>query len=253
MLGRATPSTSTWLVTAAHAASIGSSISSRVPSLVDMAGSWIDLTRPVSAHVNASALDLPMIANFHGSVGSSPNGDWDISHTKGGVSPGGVRPVDLFAVNSLEIPPFAGCGNSASHGTHNGCGRMLVGGAQVEATSTRYRADEVARRGRTSNGLAIDSRMRMLFEQPGVLWKLNITNPSDEPSTATDVEFELSAMVNELAHVAWVQPLPYDPANFSYTLFGASAGTGLRGIVSLGKAALRTPALRPAVRLRITY
>ena len=89
----------------------------------------------------------------------------------------------------------------------------------------------------------------MLFEQPGVLWKLNITNPSDEASTATDVEFELSAMVNELAHVAWVQPLPYDPSNFSYTQFGASAGTGLRGIASLGKPALRTPALRPAVRL----
>lgn len=233
---------SAWLVTAAATSSV-----SAVPSLEDLAGSWIDLTRPLSAHVNASQLDLPMIVNFHGSVGSSPNGDWDVSHTKGGVSSGGVRPVDLFAINSLEIPPFVGCGNSASHGTHNGCGRMLVDGLQVQATSTRYRADEVARRGHTSNGLAVDSRMRMLFEQSGVLWKLNITNPSDEPSTAADVEFELSAMANELAHVAWVQPLPYDPANFSYTEFRATAG-GLRGIASLGKSALRTPALRPAVR-----
>lgn len=243
---------STCVVTAAHAVAAAAASADGavggVPSLVDMAGSWIDLTRPVSEHVNASQLDLPMIANFHGSVGSSPNGDWDISHTKGGVSSGGVRPVDMFAINSLEIPPFAGCGNSANHGTHNGCGRMLVGGKQVEVTSTRYRADEVARRGYTTNGLAVDSRLRMLFEKPGVLWRLNVTNPSDTPSTAADFEFELSAMVNELAHVAWVQPLPYDPANFSYTEFIASAGVRLRGIASMGKSELRTSARRPAVR-----
>ena len=50
---------------------------------------------------------------------------------------GGVRPVDLFAINSLEIPPFAGCGNSAAHGTPNGCGRLLVNGAQLNATAVR--------------------------------------------------------------------------------------------------------------------
>ena len=91
----------------------------------------------------------------------------------------------------------------------------------------------------------------MLFEQAGVLWKLNITNPTDTASAAVDVEFELSAMVNKLAHVAWVQTLPYDPANFTYTeLSRVSADVGLRGIVSLGKPALQTPALKPAVRFR---
>jgi hypothetical protein len=224
-----------------------------VPTLTDMAGSWIDLTRPVSAHVNSTELDLPMIANFHGSVGSSPNGDWGVSHTQGGVSHFGVRPVDLFAINSLEIPPFVGCGNSAAHGTANGCGRMLIGGDHVAATSTRYRADEVARRGSAANGLAVDSRMRMLFEQAGVLWQINLTNPSNVPTVATDVTFELSAMVNEVAHVAWVQPLPYDPANFSFSALSpaAAAGgaTGLRGAISVGKPALATPALRPAASL----
>eukprot|EP01052_Picozoa_sp_SAG31_P011144 SAG31_NODE_625_length_13462_cov_3.785153_13_plen_169_part_00 len=113
------------------------------PSLDEMAGDWIDLTRPVSAHVNSSELDLPMISNFHGSCGSSPNGDWGVSRARGGVSSSGVRPVDLFAVNSLEIPPFAGCGNAASRGTPDGCGRLLIDQQQVVATSIQYRADQV--------------------------------------------------------------------------------------------------------------
>lgn len=105
-----------------------------VPSLTEMAGDWLDLTKPVSAHVNSSQLDLPVIANFHGSVGSSPNGDWGAHADVGGVTAGGVRPVDVFALNSLEIPPFAGCGNSAAHGTPNGCGRLLVDGAHGTAS-----------------------------------------------------------------------------------------------------------------------
>jgi hypothetical protein len=212
-----------------------------VPSLVDMAGDWIDLTKPISTHVNSSRLDLPMIANFHGSVGSAPNGDWGVSRDRGGVTAGGVRPVDLFALNSLEIPPFAGCGNSRAHGTPDGCGRLLVGGQQVEASATRYRADEVARRGTAANGLLVSSAMRMLFEQAGVLWQINLTNPS-ATSLAADVEFELSAMVTEQAHVAWVQPLPYDPANFTYTRLGGR----LHGVLSVGKPSLANPAVRPA-------
>ena len=222
----------------AHAAAV-------VPSLHDLAGNWVDLTKPVSAHVNASHLDLPIVANFHGSAGSSPNGDWGSSHT-GGVSFHGVRPVDLFALNSLEIPPFAGCGNSAAHGTPFGCGRLLVGGQHVDAAATRYQADEVQRRSspRAAGGLTAASAMRMLFEASGVLWELKFTNPSTAPIVA-DVLLELPAMVHEYAHVAWVQPLPYDPSNFTYT----SLGNGLRGVLSVGKASLTTPSMRPAASL----
>ena len=78
--------------------------------------------------MNASQLDLPIIANFHGSVGSCPAGAWQAGQRGGNSHKDGVRPVDLFALNSLEIPPFAGCGNSAAHGTTNGCGRLLLDG-----------------------------------------------------------------------------------------------------------------------------
>ena len=71
------------------------------PSLDELAGDWIDLTVPFSAHTQSSDLDLPVITNFYGSVGCAP---------------AAVRPVDLFAINSLEIYPFAGCGNSAANG-----------------------------------------------------------------------------------------------------------------------------------------
>ena len=134
-----------------------------VPTLLEMQGSWIDLTKPISAHVNSSALDLPMIANFHGSVGSAPNGDWGVHKDQGGVVAGGVRPVDLLAINALEIPPFVGCGVSAAHGQPNGCGRMLIDGKSVAATATKYRADEVARRASTASGLLVDSRMRSKY------------------------------------------------------------------------------------------
>jgi len=229
------------------AALLGAAATSEsVPSLEAMAGDWLDLTKPVSAHVNASHLDLPIISNFHGSCGSSPNGDWGLAKAKGGVSPGHVTPVDLFALNSLEVPPFAGCGNSAAHGTPNGCGRLLLDGQQLAATSTRYRADEVARRATTASGLAVDSRMRMLFEKGGVMWQVNISN-SGSAAVSADVQFELSAMVTEYAHVAWVQSLPFDPRNFTYTQQTVVAAS--RGVLSVGKSFLHTDTTRPAASL----
>jgi hypothetical protein len=218
--------------------------SSAVPTLEAMAGLWLDLTRPASPHVNASFLDLPIVANFHGSVGCSPNGLWQ-GRSPGGAHQGGLRPVDMFAINSLEIPPFAGCGNSRAHGTIFGCGRMLVDGKHVEAAAVRYRADEIQRRsGDGSGGLRVSSATRMLFEQPGVMWEVNITN-ADSTAAAADVEFELPAMVNELAHVAWVQRLPFDPSNYTFTKLGG----GLHGVLSVGKAALATASTRPAASL----
>lgn len=231
-----------------------------VPSLEDLAGNWLDLTGPISAHANASLLDLPIISNFHGSVGSSPNGQWAAGHSSGGTTEGGVRPVDLFAPNSLEIPPFAGCGNSAAHGTPNGCGRLLINGVQVEATHIKYQADQVARQSRPAGGggLTVSSKMRMLFEEPGVLWLFNLSNPTDSAVTV-DFELELALMVNEFAHVAWVLELPYDPANFTYTELGgdpghqsqglggaALAGSGLRGVQSVGKPELNTASMLAA-------
>ena len=43
----------------------------------------------------------------------------------------------------------------------------------------------------------------VLFEDAGVLWQINLTNPTQKAITA-DLTFELGAMALELAHVAWV-------------------------------------------------
>ena len=67
------------------------------------------------ASLGAEQRDLATINNFWGAVG---------------IAPEGTRPVDMFAVNSLELPPFAGCGANPDSAPF-GCGRMLVDGAQV--------------------------------------------------------------------------------------------------------------------------
>ena len=213
------------------------------PTLVDLSGEWINIANPrISQHVNTSSIDLPIISNFHGSVGSNPNGDYDTNPHQRGISHKHVTPVDLFSMNSLEIPPFAGCGNSVDHNTPNGCGRMLLDGVQVVAEMTKYAAFEVARstRGVASLGLAVSSRMRMLFENQGVLWQLNFTNPSSTTTLKQDLTFELAAMVREYSHIAWVQSLPYNPHNFTYTPVANISASTLTGVMSVGNGGLVT-------------
>ena len=95
-----------------------------LPSVDDLAGEWLDPNEPVSvrAGLGAAARDLGVVNNFWGSAG---------------VAPQGVRPVDLVGVNSLELPPFVGCGAGQP------CGRLSLGGAAVTANSTKWAAYEV--------------------------------------------------------------------------------------------------------------
>lgn len=96
-------------------------------------------------------------------------------------------------------------------------------------------------------GLTLLTRTRMVFEQPAIVWQIDITNSADaRTSVAADVEFELTAMVNEYAHVSWVLPVPFDPTNFTYTKTGCTpSGGSICGVVAVGKAPA-TPSVRPA-------
>ena len=62
-------------------------------------------------YLTAEQRDLATINNFWGAVG---------------IAPEGTRPVDMFAVNSLELPPFAGCcgcaGQTGACGATGACG-----------------------------------------------------------------------------------------------------------------------------------
>lgn len=131
-----------------------------VPSLEELGSKWIDPNTPVSTNLpeqlGGEQRDLAVINNFWGSVG---------------IAPEGVRPVDLFAINSLELPPFAGCGRNAQSMPF-GCGRLLVNGQQSRAASTQWQAHQAGRRGScnatTTSGVAtvvdISSTTRMAFE-----------------------------------------------------------------------------------------
>lgn len=90
----------------------------------------------------------------------------------------------------------------------------------------------------------------MLFESNGVMWHINISNPTHHVATI-DVEFELAAMVLEFAHVAWVNQLPYNPANFSYSAYSSNAttGVGLTGVMSMGDQSWTSEQIRPAASL----
>ena len=129
-----------------------------------LVGTWFDPNAPVSQHAPGdypgSQRDLPTINNFWGSVG---------------VAPEGVRPVDLFAINALELPPFAGCGADQKQ-TPFGCGRFLVDGQHVMANATQWAAFEVKRRALLPSGLLVESTVRMPFEQNGVMWEVRLQN-----------------------------------------------------------------------------
>eukprot|EP00911_Craspedida_sp_UC1_P002047 UC1_evm1s1578 len=90
--------------------------------------------------------------------------------------------------------------------------------------------------------------MRMLFEGPGVMWKINVSRAlyASHEATPIDLEFEIPAMVSEYAHLSWVLPLPSDPADFTYTATRQAGSDGMVGVLSVGKEKLRTPAIRPA-------
>ena len=83
----------------------------------------------------------------------------------------------MFAVNSLEFPPFAGCG--AGPAQPYGCGRLSVDGAHVDATSTRWAAYEAGRRSSPlpGSGVVVSTATRLPFEQAGVMWELHFDNP----------------------------------------------------------------------------
>lgn len=164
-----------------------SALSSAVPTLEDLQSAWIDPNAAVS-NVSATGLkgdqrDLATINNFWGSVG---------------IAPEGVRPVDLFAVNSLELPPFAGCGATVGG---FGCGKLAVNGKHLAASATRWTAFEAGRRATLQpSGLEIESATRMVHEENAVLWTISLSNPSAE-DVVLNLDFDVAAPVRQYATV----------------------------------------------------
>eukprot|EP01047_Picozoa_sp_COSAG01_P055146 COSAG01_NODE_6107_length_3846_cov_1.891113_1_plen_378_part_00 len=188
----------------------------RLPSLTELGSAWVDPNKEVSAAaaVGPEQRDLATINNFWGA---------------GGIAPQTLRPVDLVAVNSLELPPYSGCGASMHAGSPSGfgCGRMLVDGVQVAAASTRWQSHEAGRRSAPLAGssVTVESAMRMPFEQNGVIWEVNFTAAAQQAATIR-IDFELAGMMNKRPTVGtWVYPTINTASSFNYTAL-ADSGSG---------------------------
>jgi hypothetical protein len=209
------------LLSLALTAAVGSA---QLPTVVDLGSQWMDPTKVVSqsAKVGPEQRDLATINNFFGA---------------GGIAPQTLRPVDLIAVNSLELPPYSGCGAAmdADSPSGYGCGRLLVDGLQPNVTATRWQTHEAGRRAAPlpGSGVAVESAMRMPFEQNGVMWEVHFTNPGTAAATIR-LDFELSAMMNTLPTVGtWVYPTINDAHAFNFSAVSDS-GSGHKGVLSCG-------------------
>ena len=220
------------LVAAAATAVVDGNDRGLAPSIVELSGRWVSLSENVSsrAALGRDARALPVINNFLGAVGVAPS-------VVG--APGGERPVDLFAINALELPPFAGCGASAiGAGAPFGCGRMLVDGAQVLAQGTKWAAHEARRRSAPlhGSGVVVESATRMPFEQHGVMWQMSFTAPATTAATVK-VDFELSAMVSRHSIGGWGWHADNAPSGFhtvSVSTNGTHRGATVCGVGSSG-------------------
>ena len=194
------------------------------PTVAELGSQWVNPTKTISAaaDVGPEQRDLATINNFWGA---------------GGIAPQTLRPVDLIAVNSLELPPYSGCGAAmnADLPSGYGCGRLLVDGQQPTVTATRWQTHEAGRRTAPlpGSGVIVESAMRMPFEQNGVVWEVNFTTAGDSGATIR-LDFELSAMMNKLPTVGtWVYPTVNTAEFFNFSAITGGSG-GQKGVLSCG-------------------
>lgn len=114
-----------------------------VPTLDELAGDWMQVD---------SLRSFPAVNNFAGGVKSTRN---------------------LTAFESLAIPPYAQSGWAAE---------FQMDGKSVNASESRWYPFGIHRRA-TVDEIAMDSVIRMPFEQNGVLTRITLTNTSTQPRT----------------------------------------------------------------------
>jgi hypothetical protein len=149
------------------------------------------------------------------------SGDWMRMRALG-INPainnfwGALQATDnLLAVTELTFPPF-------SQGQHSGY--LRINGEELKAEESRWYAYQILRRGRTQD-LEVESSVRMVFENRGVLFRLKFRNLQ---SSAQQVEVgaDLNGFIARYdSNWAFRFPRPQDPNDFSAAL--AASGTAL--------------------------
>lgn len=119
-----------------------------IPAIDEMASQWLNV---------AEIVHMPSLHNFHEMAACSPN---------------------LLGVNYIPGGQlFAGSGRRwYKYRTLPHC-QLMIGGKTHEATTCRWYPYQAVRR-RTVGGLEIESRVRMVVEGPGILYRVLVKNTS---------------------------------------------------------------------------
>ncbi len=128
-----------------------------VPSLDDMAGDWIPMK---------NVANPPAVHNFHDMVlfYKDPKKDFDLtSFTSGSL--GSI----LSYINPHKIYPSV---------------RLLIDGQEYPAIDCRWYAYRAQRRNTDCGDLSVETDLRMINEQAGILCRVTVSNPGKAPRTA---------------------------------------------------------------------
>ena len=148
---------------------------SGVPSLDELAGEWFPMS---------SLGSYPALNNFLGSLQVTD---------------------DMLGVQNLTFPPFSQVQDS---------GTIRVNGRPLRATDSRWYAYQVLRRNRSAE-MEVQSSVRMVYENRGVLFRLKLENIQ---SAAPNVEVtaELTGLVGKYeSGWDWHLPAPKDENEFT--------------------------------------
>ena len=136
-----------------------------MPSLKDLAGDWQNA---------ADVRSLPALNNTQGSAQA-------------------VR--DVLAIGNLSFPPITMTSNT---------GALLIDGKTPTLAQTCWFPYEVLRRG-TAGNLSIETAVRMVYEQRGLLFHVVVTNGGAAPQSF-ELSIALSASTSRHSHWGWSVP-----------------------------------------------
>lgn len=122
---------------------------------------------------------------------------------------------NLLAVTELTFPPF-------SQGQHSGY--LRINGEELPADESRWYAYQILRRARTHD-LEVESTVRMVFENRGVLFRVKLRNLQSS-AQQVEVSVDLDGYIGRYdSGWAFRFPRPHDPNEFTASL--AAGGTAL--------------------------
>lgn len=153
-----------------------------VPQLDELSGQW----RP-----SWEDEQTPAICNFHGGMQAGKN---------------------VMAITNLTQPPW-------SQGAAFDEGAIMelhINNKAVNSTASKWYPYQILRKA-IADSCTIESTTRMVFEKPGILWKLRITNPSKTNDIRTHLSFDNKGHMRSFKNEIWTWGTPRPEDNYFKT------------------------------------